>query len=94
VHRSLPADMEADKSRKLEKKISQSKASRGAKIHGQRREALVRDGDSAFPVRKNQSPPGYTRKRSDGFHELRTIFQTISRATNYGGGLTQQRKLH
>ncbi len=70
--RSLPADMEADKVAELEKKLSQS--------HDERREAVIqRMPEVRIPaLAKINLRLDILGKRTDGFHELRTIFQTIS----------------
>src|SRR5712692_6329536 len=55
-------------------------ASRGAKIHNERREAVIeRMSEVRIPAfAKINLRLDILGKRADGFHELRTIFQTIS----------------
>src|SRR2546430_16184066 len=57
-----------------------NEASRGAKIYGDRREAVIeRMSEVRIPAfAKINLRLDVLGKRTDGFHELRTIFQTIS----------------
>src|SRR5260370_12181550 len=66
--------------RRARKEDFASEGSRGAKMHGKRREALIhRMPDVRIPAfAKINLRLDILGKRADGFHELRTIFQTIS----------------
>src|SRR5216684_161967 len=72
-----PGDRQSSGTRKENLAIE---ASRGAKIHEQRREAVIpRMPEVRIPAfAKINLRLDILGKRPDGFHELRTIFQTIS----------------